>query len=119
MSTTKAPEIPAGPRVMRREVWVDIDEAAYPGFKAKLWVNFPRRVIEDVRSGNPDLQLAALSQMVVAHNGWVNYDGQQFPPSDEPAFWDVIPDEILTVLIVLVIREAGKLGALVRQRRTD
>lgn len=118
MSTTKAPESPAGPRMMRREVWVDIDEAAYPGFKAKLWVNYPRRLIADLRSGDPELQKAALAQQVVAHNGWVDYDGTEFPPADVPAFWDAIPDELAAVLIALVNREAGKLGASVSQRRT-
>lgn len=101
---------PSGPRLTRREVWVDIGEE-YEGFKAKLWVNYPRRLIDDLnQSEDADLRKRALGQMVVAHNGWVDYDGTEFPPADEPAFWDAIPDELAAALIALVNREAGKLA---------
>lgn len=108
---------PTGPRIPRREVYVDIGEE-YPGFRAKLWVNYPRRLIDDLRQTD-DLERskAALGQMVVEHNGWVNYDGTEFPPASEPAFWDAIPDELAGALIALVNREAGKLASDVTARR--
>lgn len=108
---------PSGPRLTRREVWVEIGEE-YEGFKAKLWVNYPRRLIDDLnQSEDIDLRKRALGQMVVAHNGWVDYDGSEFPPASESAFWDAIPDELAAALIALVNREAGKLAVSLSQRR--
>jgi hypothetical protein len=113
------PPQPTGPRLLRREVWVEISEDEYPGFKAKLWVNYPRRLIDDLnQSEDNDLRKRALGSMVVAHNGWVDYDGTEFPSASETAFWDAIPDELAAALIALVNREAGKLALSLNARRT-
>lgn len=106
-----SPPAPTGPRIMRREVWVDVAEDEYPGFKAKLWVNYSRRLIDDLNQAeDADRRKRALGSMIVAVNDWVDYDGTPFPPADEPAFWDRIPDELAAALIALVNREAGKLA---------
>lgn len=115
---------PTGPRLTRRERWVPIDdedtaeeEKAYSGFKVKLWVNYPRHLIIELReSDDAEVQKKILTQMVVAHNGWVNIDGEEFPPANDPAFWEQIPDELAGALIALVNRESSKLAASVRQR---
>lgn len=108
-----------GPRITRRETWVDIGKE-YEGFKAKLWVNYPRGLIDDLNQNeDADIRKRALGKMVVEHNGWLDYDGTPFPPASEPAFWDAIPDELAAMLIALVNREAGKLAyALATQPRT-
>lgn len=103
--------IAAGPQIMRRELWVDVAPEEYPDFKAKIWINYPRRLIDDLNQpDDADLRKQALSKMVVAHNGWLDYDGTPFPPADNPTFWDAIPDELAAALIALVNREAGKLA---------
>lgn len=106
-----------GPRLPRREVWVDLPEE-YPGFKFKMWVNAPQRVWNTIASAAKVSPLvddatpeqivahaaaaaattaavtAALQKIVLEHNGWLDDEGQPFPPASDAAFWEAIPTEL-------------------------
>lgn len=105
----------AGPRLPRREVWVDLPDE-YPGFQVQFWVNYPRRLNDDLRSGDDGRILSALQQVVVGHNGWCDGDGAPFPPGSSKEFWDAIPDELAATLIILLMEQVGKLAASLRAK---
>ena len=99
-------------------------EAGDPTARQALFDNTPVRDImtprpytigpdEDIReaarSGDADRGFAALGQIVLEHNGWCDEDGVPYPPPGERAFWDAIPTELASVVIVLVQREAQRL----------
>lgn len=108
----------AGPQIRRREAWVDLaggegaeDVAeAYPGFKIRVWANAPRTLYADLASGEEERMRGALAAVVLAHNGWVDYDGRAYPPADSPDFWtgpDSVPTELAQlVLLTLATRTA-------------
>lgn len=84
---TPVPE-PAGPRAPRILDWVEIPD--YPGFRAKVWVNYPDRLKREAASGDEQRSLAALQQILLDHNGWLDDEGRPYPPASDPAFWDEI-----------------------------
>ncbi len=105
-----------GPRLPRREAWVDVPE--YEGFRVRLWTNYPRRVLDQLASQEPEEVLTALRTVVLEHNGWLDFDGQPFPPASEALFWEQIPDELAGALLVMARLEAGKLAiALIPKRK--
>jgi hypothetical protein len=75
--------------------------------------------MDDIRSGDPELQLPALRKIVLEHNGWIDEDGQPLPIADSDEFWERIPDVLLSVLIAIVGNEIAKTVASVtrKQRR--
>jgi hypothetical protein len=96
----------------KRTLWVDLPEKApdgsdaYPGFKLRVWVNFPSRLAEDLKAGStPEATAAALRRIVLEHNGWCDDEGNPFPPADAPDFYESLPQE-LGLLIALAINEA-------------
>ena len=101
----------AGPRMPRRTLWVDLPERtpegeeAYPGFKVRVWVNFPSRFAEQLKTGNEEEKSEVLRKIVVEHNGWCDEEGTPFPAATDPEFYRQIPTE-LAVLIVVAIQEA-------------
>ncbi len=100
----------AGPvllKMPRREREVTIPE--YEGFTARLWVNYPKRLQNDLKSGDADKLRAALQQIVVSHNGWCDEAGEVLPQPSAPAFWDAIPDELAAALLALLVREENVL----------
>jgi len=96
-----------GPRMPRRERWIDVPE--YPGFRVKLWVNYPRRLQDDLKSGDAERLEGALRQLVVGHNDWCAEDGTPLPPSSTAEFWAAIPDELAAALLALMVREENVL----------
>ncbi len=103
---------PSGPQVRKRLEWTDLpDEAqeSYPGFRVRIWANYRRSLTAEIGSGDADRLRAALVQIIVEHNGWLNDEGQPYSPASDPRFWDEIPDELAAVLIVLVRRASTKL----------
>ena len=110
----------AGPQIKRRETWVDLPDE-YEGFKFKVWVNAPARVWNELNPATSDetsdedaaareaTAQAALRQIVLEHNGWLDFDGQPFPPADDPAFWETIPTELAACVLVAARVEMGKL----------
>jgi hypothetical protein len=100
----------AGPRLPRREEWLDLPEEAYPGFRIKVWVNYPHRLTSELRSGEQERVMGALRQMVLEHNGWCDYDGAPLPPAASGEFWELVPDELAGAVLVLLQAQAGKLA---------
>ena len=58
-----------------RNGWICPEE--YPGCRVKVWVNYPRRLNDELNSGDDDRIIATLLKIVVAHNDWV--DGEYAP----------------------------------------
>jgi hypothetical protein len=111
-----------GPRIPRRAAWFTLPDEygeTEPPMQAKLWVSYPHRLMDDIRSGDPELQLPALRKIVLEHNGWIDEDGQPLPIADSDEFWERIPDVLLSVLIAIVGNEIAKTVASVtrKQRR--
>lgn len=132
-----APPAPTGPRVPRRERWLDLpDEYGAAGMKIKVWVNYPTRYGNAIFNADEQAaalaridpedeyaetrkrevteqfkqeRLAALSKIVVEHNGWLDDDGQPFPPADTEAFWDAISNELALTIFALLGQEIGVL----------
>lgn len=78
----------AGPRIPRREVWVDLPEE-YPGMKILVWVNAPNRVVAKLDTGDEAQIREGLKELIIAHNGWLNEDGTKaLPQINEDSFWD-------------------------------
>lgn len=111
-----------GPRIPRKTEWFVLpDEFGQtdPPMRVKVWVTYPRRLIDDIRSGELDRQKPALQQIVLEHNGWIDEDGEPLPPANTDEFWDQVPDIIAGAVIAIVTVEVGKAAASVmrKQRR--
>ena len=116
-----------GPQIKRRESWVELPDE-YEGFKFKMWVNAPARIWRDLdpsaQNGSDEAEAregiaqAALRLIVLEHNGWRDFDGELFPPADDPAFWEAIPTELGACVLVAARVEMGKLpNSMAPQRR--
>jgi hypothetical protein len=109
---------PPGPQIQRRERWVPLPQE-YEGFKFRLWVNAPTKLWNaltaeaNVPSGATEEEKAqiekaserekqqALAKIVLEHNGWLDFDGEPYPPaSDAEAFWEAIPQELATTVLI-------------------
>lgn len=122
---------PAGPRIPRREMWMDLPgEYGEVGMRVRIWVNYPRSIQNNLMSSDEKLTKAALLQIVLEHNGWTDFDGEPFPAASDagevctaehpegepcpgvirPGFWEAIPDELAAAVIVLARLESGKLA---------
>jgi hypothetical protein len=108
---------PAGPRIPRREEWLELPEE-YAGFKVLVWVNYPRRLNDELSSGDQERIKAALLKVVLAHNDWCDEDGAPLPRASDEGFWEAIPDELAASIIVLLTVTVGKLAASIRARST-
>lgn len=109
---------PTGPRVKRREAWVDLPEA-YAGLKFRMWVNAPQKLWVDVWSRDGTRAEAALSQIILEHNGWLDFDGQPYPQLPDPQFWIDVPTELVSVMIIVAQDEIGRLpNSLAPKRRS-
>jgi len=98
-----------GPRVQRRETWVDIGDP-YAGFQFRLWVNAPVRLWNDVWSGRTNgIIRAALLQIVLEHNGWRDEHGAPYPAASDPAFYDAIPNELFSFVLTVAQEESQRL----------
>lgn len=109
--------IPAGPRVPRREVWVDLP-AEYAGLRLRVWVNAPSRLWAEIQSGDEARARAVITQIVLEHNGWLDFDGAPFPAATDPAFWDQMSQELAGVVMTAVQLEMTRLPkSMVPQKR--
>lgn len=107
----------SGPRIKRRETWVELP-AEYEGFKFRVWLNAPARIWNDLGGSNEKLALAAAQQLVLEHNGWLDFDGKPYPPATEPAFWEAIPTELAACILAASQAEMQKLpNSIAPQRR--
>lgn len=106
-----------GPQVKRREVWVELP-AEYEGFRFRVWVNAPSKVWNELTGPDEKQSLEALQQLVLEHNGWLDFDGQPYPPAGEKKFWEEIPTELAACMLVATQVEMQKLpNSIAPQRR--
>lgn len=124
--TAPAGELPVatpGPRMPKRLRWIDLPsvdnsgEEAYPGFRVKLWVNYPAALLNEIRSGEHPRVKAALQKIVLEHNGWCDDEGTPFPPTDAEDFWEVVPTELAAIVISYIQTETVKLPNSMLQER--
>lgn len=121
-----AKPVPAsGPRIPRREVEVTLPPE-YPGFTFRLWVNFPARLADDLNQrGEGDAEekqarmSAALSKVVLSHNGWLDDEGNPIPQPSDPVFWEIIPTELAAVIIACINRQIVVLPNSLRPARAS
>lgn len=98
----------SGPKIKRREAWVELP-GDYSEFRVRIWVNAPARLWNDMTSGDELMALDAIRKIVLEHNGWCDFDGEQFPPATDPAFYDEIPTELLACVVAAAQQEMQKL----------
>jgi hypothetical protein len=97
-----------GPQIKRREVWLELPEE-YEGFRVRVWLNAPTRLWNNLSAGGEALAKESLQKIVLEHNGWLDYEGQPYPPADRPEFWDEIPTELAACVLVAAQAEMQKL----------
>lgn len=112
-------EVKQAPQIKRREVWVPLPQE-YEGLKFKLWVNAPTKlwnVLLALNSNSDEIQ-DALLQIVLEHNGWLDFEGKPYPPADDPDFWNEIPTELAACIVTASQAEIQKLpNSIAPQRR--
>lgn len=97
-----------GPQIKRREKWVELP-AEYEGFKFRVWVNAPTKLWNDLQSEDDQAALEAMKKLVLEHNGWLDFDGEPYPPAGETKFWEAIPTELAACILVATQTEMQKL----------
>jgi len=105
----------------------------YQDFHVTAWVNFPQKMLNDMQELAKKARIAAkaaedadgdtdapvdeetqsgiallLRQIVLGHD-LVDFDGQHYPPATDPALYDVIPTELMVVVLREIIGQVGKL----------
>lgn len=108
-----------GPQIKRREVWIDLP-AEYEGFRFRVWLNAPARIWTDLisESSSEKQMRDALRQLVLEHNGWLDFEGQPYPPPGESEFWELIPTELAACILSAAQTEIQKLpNSIAPQRR--
>lgn len=96
-----------GPQIRRRETWIVLP-GEYEGFSFRVWVNAPGKLWADINSGNEKKAVEALQQVVLEHNGWLDFDSNLYPPADTPEFWQAIPTELAACVLVSTQTEMQK-----------
>ena len=104
------------PQIKRREKWIELPEE-YEGFEVRVWVNAPAKLWSELQTGNEERARAALSQIVLEHNNWLDFDGEPFPAANEPDFWEAIPTELAALILVAVQQEIQSLPNSIAPRR--
>lgn len=101
---------PPAPTYVRREMWIAIDQDAYPGYQILIWKNFPQGWRADLRSGDEALIRDRLQHIVLEHNDWPDpLTGDPYPSATDPQFWSLIPDELAAFAIRAMSRQAATL----------
>lgn len=112
MAIAEAPDTDAiraavgGPRMPRRTAWIELpDEYGAAGMEMLVWTNFPHGIGNALRGlKGTDAFKAALSAVVLEHNGWLDADGEPLPAAQSEDFWwgDGVPDELVGVVLVIL-----------------
>ncbi len=97
-----------GPQIKRREATIKLPEE-YEGFEVTAWVNAPAKLWNNLTSNEETLAREAMSKLVISHNGWLDFEGQPYPPANTPAFWEEIPTELAATILVALQVEMQKL----------
>lgn len=108
--------------IPRREVWLEMPaEYGEAGMKAKIWVNYPRRLAGEIASGDLERIRAAMQTICLEHNGWHQEDEHgtpvPMPQFGAAEFWDLCPDELAGSLMALIFAESTKLPSSLRPTR--
>lgn len=118
----------SAPRVQRREKWLELP-GDYAGFQFKVWVNAPTKLWmalgrnaagnreEDEQKASETEAQEAIKQIVLEHNGWLDFDGNPYPPASKTAFWEEIPTELAACMIAATQAEQAKLPNSIAPRR--
>ena len=52
----------------------------------------------------------ALRSLIIAHNGWLNFDGEPFPDAQDDLFYEEIPTELIVCMLAAAQEAQKKLG---------
>lgn len=98
------------PAIKRRTKTVRLPDE-YEGFECEIWVNPPARLWTAVTSTETTEveKIEALGQIVLSHNGWQDFDGNEYPAPNTPEFWEAIPTELAACVLALAQREMMQL----------
>lgn len=107
------------PQVMRREAWLDLPDKEYPNFRMKVWANAPTKLWLQINSGSETKAQEAARQLFLEHNGWLDFDGNEYPPPSEQSFWEEIPTELAAAVFALAQVEMQKLPNSILPRRAN
>ena len=92
----------------------------YEGFRFRVWLNAPTRIWNQLTgeaSGEAEMH-EALRQLVLEHNGWLDFEGNPYPPAGEAKFWEEIPTELAACILSAAQVEMQKLpNSIAPQRR--
>lgn len=97
------------PQVKRRTKWLDLPQDEYEDFQIEIWVTAPTRLWMDLASGDEEKVNAAAAQLVLSHNGWLDFDGNEYPPPSDPKFWEDIPTELAACVFAVAKAEMERL----------
>ncbi len=97
-----------GPQIKRRLVWVALPDE-YEGFEAQIWVNAPTKTWQALGGGDEDAAVEAMQKIMVDHNGWLDFDGEPYPPASDPTLWEEIPTELAACVLAAAQAEIQKL----------
>jgi hypothetical protein len=98
------PTVSDGPRMPKHTRWVALPEP-YDGMQIQVWTNYPHGIGNALRGlKGTDAFKDALAACVLAHDGWLDADGQPLPPADTPDFWwgDGVSDELVGVVLAVL-----------------
>lgn len=109
------------PQIQRRESWVQLPDE-YEGFEFKLWLNAPSKLWVAIgqagAAGSEDEAQAALAKIVLEHNGWLDFEGNEYPQPGQADFWEEIPTELAACMLVVCQEAMGRLpNSLAAKRR--
>ncbi len=99
---------PAAPMVRMPRIveWLDVPE--YPGFKARCWINPPKRLAADINSADEPRVRAVLKEIILEHNGWADDTGVPLPPAQDAGFWDELGGHLMTCLMAAIAQRANQ-----------
>jgi len=98
------------PQIKRRTAWVDLPDE-YEGFEVEVWVNAPTRLWMQLQGadGDENDRQAAAEKLILAHNGWLDFEGIEYPPPTDSKFWEDIPTELAACVFAVAYAEMQKL----------
>lgn len=102
-------------RMGKRIVEINLGEtdAAYEGQLVTAWVNFPSDYLTRRRPGDEDLtdeqQIRKALGVVIQSVDFVDYDGQPYPPMDDPDFWAQMPNDMFAAILQAIYGQVGNL----------
>ena len=95
------------PRLTR---WLDLPgEYGEAGYRALVWINYPSGLRDALKGDDSDARKAAITAIVLEHNGWPDDDGNILPPVGDPLFWERC-DDYLALSLGPLIRDAPLAG---------